>query len=318
MASSNLQKINGNFKGKDILSINQFSPKDMQKVFSVAKKMKKMVVNHTPSNLLAGYVVGLIFFEPSTRTFSSFSSAAKRLGAATVEHQNPLQTSSVTKGETLVDTIKILEAYTDIVVIRHPKIGSAKQAAEAVSIPVINAGDGPNQHPTQTLLDLYTIRELFGHLDNLKIAFVGDPLHYRTFHGQFSALSQYSGNQFYGISPKGLEMPKEYRNSNYHDVVINMKNLNETLATIKPDIVSVGRIPKEYITGNVKKYSFEINTETLRKLSAKAILMHPLPRINEINTAVDNDPRAVYFKYQIRNGMYVRMALLALILGKIK
>lgn len=310
-------RINGSFKGKDIISVDQFSPKDFQKVFSEASKMKKQVLAHKSSTLLSGLVVGIIFYEPSTRTFSSFSSAVKRLGGITIEHQNPLQTSSVAKGETLEDTMKVLEAYSDAIVLRHPEVGSAKRAADAVDIPIFNAGDGPNQHPSQTLLDLYTILEVLGRLNNLKIAFVGDPLHYRVFHGQFAALSGYSNNQFYGISPKGLEMPKEYRNKDYNDVTIDMKNLDKTLQEIQPDIISVGRIPKEYIQGDAKKYSFTINVGTLKKLSSKIIIMHPLPRIDEITTDVDNDPRAVYFKHQIRNGLYIRMALLALVLGRI-
>jgi len=309
------EKINGKFKGKDILSIDQFSPKDIEKVFSVAAKMKRLVNNHTPSKLLSGYIIGLIFFEPSTRTFSSFASAAKRLGAGTIEHQDPNEVSSVAKGESLEDTMKILEANAEAIVMRHPEVGSALRAAKSVNIPVLNAGDGPNQHPTQTLLDLLTIKEHTGRLSNLKVAFIGDPLHYRTFHGQFSALSQYPGNTFYGISPKGLEMPKEYRSSSYHDVVIDMKNLDKTLAQLKPDIVSVGRVPKEYIKGDPKKYKFVINKETLKSIPKNAIIIHPLPRIDEITTEVDEDPRAVYFKYQVRNGLYIRMALLSLILG---
>jgi aspartate carbamoyltransferase catalytic subunit len=309
-------KINGKFKGKDILSIDQFSPKDLQKVFSEAKKMKKLVQRHKEAKILAGYVIGVIFFEPSTRTFSSFSSAAKRLGATTIEHQNPTQASSVVKGESLEDTVKILGSYSDALVIRHPEPGSAKRAADSIDIPVLNAGDGPNQHPTQTLLDVLTIEDLLGKLSNLKIAFVGDPLHYRTFHGQFSALSQFSGNKFYGISPKGLEMPDEYRNSTYKDVVINMKDLDKTLAEIKPDIISVGRIPREYIKGDAKKYDFRVTSETLKNIPKRSIIIHPLPRIDEIATEVDEDKRAVYFSHQVRNGLYVRMALLKLVLGR--
>lgn len=316
MGYSTVNKINGNFKNKDILSIDQFTPQDLEHVFKIAKEMQKLVLNHKSSDLLAGYIAGLIFFEPSTRTFSSFSSAAQRLGAGTIEHQNPMQNSSVAKGETLEDTVKILEANSDVVIIRHPEKGSALRAANAIDIPVINAGDGPNQHPTQTLLDLITIQDFMGRLDNLKIAFVGDMLHYRTFHGQFQALSQYKGNTFYGISPKGLEMPQEYRDQSYQDMIIDMKNLNETLAEIKPDIISVGRIPKEYIQGDAKKYGFVINNQTLKMIPQKSFLIHPLPRIDEIAKEVDQDERAVYFK-QVRNGLYVRMALLALVLGKI-
>lgn len=311
------QSINGNFKGKDILSIEQFSPKDIDKVVQIAGKMKVLVNEHKPSTLLSGYVISAIFFEPSTRTFSSFTTSAKRLGATTIEHQNPLSTSSVTKGETLEDTMKILEAYSDAIIIRHPESGSAKRVADVVEIPVLNAGDGTNQHPTQTLLDLLTIKEKLGKLENLKIAFVGDPLHYRVFHGQISALSKYKGNKFYGISPKGLEISDEYRNNQYQDVVIDMKNLNRALAQIQPDVLSVGRIPKEYIKGDSKKYHFSINSETLESLPKNSIIIHPLPRIDELATEVDGDPRAVYFSDQVKNGLYVRMALLALVLGKI-
>ncbi len=316
MGTTKIQAINGNFKGKDILSIDQFSPKDIHIVFSLADKMKKLVLAHKPSKLLAGYVVGVIFYEPSTRTFSSFSSSVKRLGGVTIEHQNPMQTSSAVKGETLEDTMRVLEAYSDAIVIRHPEAGSAKRAADAVTIPIFNAGDGSNQHPSQTLLDVYTIQQQLGRLRKLKIAFVGDMLHYRTFHGQFSALSQFENNEFYGISPKGLEMPKEYRNKDYKDVVIDMKDVQKTLESINPDIISVGRIPKEYIVGDAKKYSFSITASTLKNLPNSSIVMHPLPRIDEIAIEVDNDPRAVYFKHQIKNGLYIRMALLALVLGK--
>lgn len=316
MAGGPQQLINGSFKGKDIISIGQFSPKDLEKVFSKALKMKKLVAQHKPSSILSGYVVSLIFFEPSTRTFSSFSLAAKKLGAATIEHQNPTENSSVAKGESLEDSLKILEAYSDAIVIRHPESGSAQRAADAVKIPVLNAGDGPNQHPTQTLLDLFTIQNLLGRLSNLKIAFVGDPKHYRVFHGQIEGLSMFSGNKFYGISPKGLEMPNEYRNNRYQDVVIDMKNLNKTIGEINPDIISVGRIPKEYILGNAKKYGFIINRDTLKNISKKAIIIHPLPRIDEVAKEVDNDPRAVYFTHQVKNGLYVRMALLALVFNR--
>lgn len=316
--SANTQTIDGNFKGKDILSIDQFSPKDIEKVFQIAGKMKKLVINHEKSEILSGYVIGAIFFEPSTRTFSSFTTAAKRLGATTIEHQNPSQTSSVSKGETLEDTMKILESYTDAIVIRHPESGSAKRAADSVGIPILNAGDGTNQHPTQTLLDLLTIQEKLGRLEKLKIAFVGDPLHYRVFHGQISALSKYKDNKFYGISPKGLELSDEYKNENYKDMIINMKDLDKTLAEIKPDVLSVGRIPKEYIKGDSKKYHFSINLKTLKSLPENSIIIHPLPRIDELDVEVDKDPRAVYFSNQVRNGLYVRMALLALVLGKIK
>jgi aspartate carbamoyltransferase catalytic subunit len=311
------RSIDGNFKGKDILSINQFSPKDIEKVIQIAGKMKNLVINHKISTLLSGYVISAIFFEPSTRTFSSFTTSAKRLGATTIEHQNPLITSSVAKGETLEDTMKTLQAYSDAIIIRHPESGSAKRAADYVEIPVLNAGDGTNEHPTQTLLDLLTIKEKMGKLENLKIAFIGDQLHSRVLHGQISALSKYKGNKLYGISPNGLELPDDYKTINYQAITIDMKHLDKSLAEIQPDIVSVGIIKKKYTKEDSKKYHFYINSKTLDSLPKKSIIMHCLPRIDELATEVDNDPRAVYFSDQIRNGLYVRMALLALVLGKI-
>lgn len=310
------EKISGNFKGKDIISLDQFTPKDIEILFSFVPKMRQIAVNAKPSKILAGKIVVLLFYEPSSRTFGSFSTAIKQLGGQTVEIQNPQQFSSVAKGETFEDTIKVFEAYSDGIIIRHPAVGSATEAAKAAKfVPIVNAGDGPGEHPTQTLLDMYTIFQTFNRLSNLKIAFVGDPLHYRTFHGQVLGLSKYPNNQFYGISPKELKMPNEFRNPNYHDVVIDMDDLDETLASLKPDIISVGRIPKEYISEDAKKYSFQITKKTLKSLPSKSIIMHPLPRVGEISTEVDEDLRAVYLRSQVRNGQYVRMALLALVLG---
>lgn len=316
MAILPYEKIHGSFKGKDIISLDQFTPKDIKILFSHVPKMKDIAKNARPSKILAGKIVVILFYEPSSRTFGSFSTAVKQLGGQTVEILNPQQFSSVAKGETFEDTIRVFEAYSDAIVLRHPSVGSAMEAAKTAKfVPIINAGDGPGEHPTQTLLDMYTIFEIFNRLDNLKIAFVGDLLHYRTFHGQFLGLSKYPGNKFYGISPKGVEMPSKFRNSNYHEVVIDMDDLDKTLASLKPDIISVGRIPKEYITGDAKKYRFQITKKTLKNLSPKSIIMHPLPRVGEILPEVDEDPRAVYLRSQIRNGQYVRMALLALVLG---
>lgn len=306
-----------NFKGRDIIDINDFSKDELLFVLKTAKRFDPAFVKSDRSNytIARGKIAALLFFEPSTRTEQSFRSAAQKIGMGLIGFNNP-ELTSIHKGESFADTIRIMMAYADVMIIRHPEPGSARKAANVADIPVINAGDGPNSHPTQTILDIYTILKVFGRLDNLKIAFVGDPLHYRTFHGQFSALSKFSGNKFYGVSPKGLEMPKEFRNSDYHDVVINMKNLDKTLAELKPDIVSVGRIPKEYIKGDSSKYNFQVSVNTMKGLPGHAIIMHPLPRVNELDPALDSHPNAIYFA-QARNGLYVREALLALILGRI-
>lgn len=305
------------FKGRDLIDINDFTKEEILYVLKMARKFDPAFTKSDRSNytIAQGKIAATLFFEPSTRTQQSFSSAAQKIGMGLIGFNDPNLTS-INKGESFADTIRIMMAYADVMIIRHPEAGSARKAAAIADIPVINAGDGPNSHPTQTLLDMYTIIKIFKRLDNLKIAFVGDPLHYRTFHGQFSALSQFSGNKFYGVSPKGLEMPKEFRNKDYHDVVIDMKNLDKTLSELKPDIVSVGRIPKEYIKGDAKKYDFQVTETTVKVIPDHAIIMHPLPRVNELDPKIDGSPKAIYFK-QARNGLYVREALLALVLGRI-
>lgn len=299
------------FKGRDIIRIDDFSKEELLYFFKIVKKFQKK----SYPNLLKDKIVALLFFEPSTRTHQSFSSAAQKLGAGVIGFDNQ-NVTSITKGESFTDTLKVISSYSDIIVLRHPEAGSAKRAADIVKIPVINAGDGPAHHPTQTLIDLFTVQDILKRLNNLKIAFVGDPKHYRTMHGQLLAFSKFTGNEIYGISPKGFEMPDEFRNSNYHDVFINMKDLDNTLAKLQPDIVSIGRIPREYIKGRAKTFNFKITVDTIKKLPSKTIIMHPLPRVDEIDPEVDNYPNAVYFR-QAENGLYVREALLALILGKI-
>ncbi len=305
------------FKGRDLIDINDFTKEEILSVLEIARKFDPAFTKSDRSNytIAQGKIAATLFFEPSTRTQQSFSSAAQKIGMGLIGFNDP-ELTSIHKGETFADTIRIMMAYADVMIIRHPEAGSARKAADIADIPVINAGDGPNSHPTQTLLDMYTILKTFKRLDNLKIAFVGDPLHYRTFHGQFSALSQFAGNKFYGVSPKGLEMPKEFRNKDYQDVVINMKNLDKTLAEIKPDIVSVGRIPKEYIKGDTKKYNFQVTANTAKVIPDHAIIIHPLPRVDELDPNLDSSPKAVYFA-QARNGLYIREAVIALLLGRL-
>lgn len=305
------------FKGRDIIDIRDFSKDEILFILKTAKKFDPTFVKKKTSNylLLRGKIAGLLFFEPSTRTEQSFLSAAQRVGMGIIGFNNS-EATSLNKGESFSDTVKVMSAYCDVLIIRHPRSGSAHEVAGLIDIPVINGGDGPNSHPTQTLLDLYTILKIFKRLDNLKIALVGDPKHYRTFHGQFLGLSKFSNNKFYGISPKGLEMPKEFRNDSYQDVTIDMKKLAETLAKIKPDIVSVGRIPKEYIKGDSSKFKFRLTAETVQKLPRETIIMHPLPRVDELDGAIDNLPNAVYFE-QVKNGLFVREALLSLVVGRI-
>ncbi len=204
-----IEMINGNYKGKDIISLDQFSVDDLRILFRLVNKMKQIALNHEPSYILAGTIVSLLFFEPSSRTFSSFAAAVKRLGGQTIEIQDPETVTSVNKGESFEDTIRTFEAYSDAIVLRHRIVGSAEQAARvATSIPVINAGDGNNEHPTQTLLDLYTLYEKFGRLDNLTCLLAGDPLNSRVIHSLIRGLSLFENNTVYLLSPQQLRLKR--------------------------------------------------------------------------------------------------------------
>lgn len=306
------------FKGRDIIDINDFSKDDILNILKTSQTFDPEYLKTSKRSnytIAQGKIAALLFFEPSTRTEQSFKSAAQKIGMGIIGF-NDLDLTSMQKGESFEDTIRIMEAYSDVLIIRHPDPGSAKKAADLAQIPVINAGDGPNQHPTQTLLDLYTIWRHFGRLENLKISLVGNQKHYRTMHALSLALFKFTNNQIFGISPKGLEMPDEFKHANYKDLTIDMSKLNDTLAALKPDIIYAGRIPKEYMKGDIKKYSYVINKQTVDVLPKECIIMHPLPRIDEIDPEVDASPKAIYFK-QARNGLFVREALLGLILGRI-
>ena len=316
-------KINGKFKGKDIISLDQFNSKDLKILFKLTKKMKNIAVHAKPSKLLAGNIVTLIFYEPSSRTFGSFSAAVKQLGGQTVEIQNPQQFSSVAKGENLEDSMKTFEAYCDAIVIRHYEIGSAKKAAEyAKFIPIINAGDGIGEHPTQALLDLYTIYEKFQRLDRLKGLIAGDILHGRTVHSLIRGLSLFKGNTLFLLSPQELRLSKDDFSDFTRRGIKLIEIQNEKDIPKDVQFWYWTRVQKERFK-NEKDYQkvknkFIITPELLDEYGNKnLIVMHPLPRVGEILPEIDKDPRAVYLRSQVRNGMYVRMALLALILGKI-
>lgn len=321
-ASGN-NNISGNFKGKDVLSLDQFSPEDIKKLFKLAKKMKVLAKNARPSKILAGNIVTLIFYEPSSRTFGSFAASVKQLGGQTLEIHDPEHFSSVSKGETLADTMKVFEAYSDAIVIRHPKAGTAKEAAESVNVPVINAGDGIGEHPTQALLDLLTIEEKHGHLNNLVGVMVGDLLNGRTVHSLIRALSMFKKNTIYLLSPKELKLSRE----DYEDFSSRGIKLIEIESEEEmPENAHFWywtRVQKERFS-SLKVYEkvknkFIVTKKLLDEKAGKnTIVMHPLPRIGEIDTEIDSDERAVYLRSEIRNGMYVRMAILALVLGKAK
>src|SRR5579883_1874497 len=322
-ATNALRKINGDFAGKDIVSLEQFSAADLRMLFDLTHEMKQIAINKEPSQLLAGHIISLLFFEPSSRTFSSFVAAVKRLGGQTIEIQNPEMTASIYKGESFEDTIRVLEAYSDAIVLRHRTSGAAKRAADAAeSIPVINAGDGNNEHPTQTLLDLYTLYEKFGRLDNLTCLLAGDPLNSRVIHSLIRGLSLFENNTVYLLSPRQLRLtrPDYYCLSERGIHIIEIHQ--ESDIPDNCDLWYWTRIQKERFDSledylEAMNNGFMVTPELLRRHgNSNMILMDPLPRVGTIDPAVDADERAIYFKSQIRNGLYTRMALLALLFGK--
>lgn len=315
-----IKEISGKFIGSDILTLDQFSSSDILQVLSTAKELKPLRVNATPSTILAGNIISILFYEPSTRTFSSFSAAAKQLGGSTIEIHD-VKSSSVAKGESLSDTIQVMQSYSDAIVIRHPETGSALIAADAATIPVINAGDGKGEHPTQALLDLFTIFEHTNTLEGITGVITGDLLNGRTTHSLIKALSKFPNNTLYLLSPKQLKLSnqdlQDFKNQGIK--LIEIDNVAEIPKN--SDFWYWTRVQKERFENESEyeglKHAFVLTPDLIDTYAGKkTIFMHPLPRVGEIDEAVDTDPRAVYLTEQMRNGMYVRMALLKLVLGK--
>jgi len=300
-----------NFKGKNVISINDFSKEELLYILKEAEQLE----NKPQPNLLQGKILASLFFEPSTRTRLSFESSMIKLGGQVISSAEA-NTSSLKKGETVWDTIKMVEKYADVIVLRHSVEGASRLAAEASDVPVINAGDGANQHPTQTLLDLYTIKKEKS-LDNINIGFVGDLKYGRTVHSLVTALSHFNVTMKF-ISPEALKMPKHYldelneKNIKFDEV----EDLNKSVKNL--DFLYVTRIQQERFPDLVEyeKYKniYQVNKSTL-KISKNMKIMHPLPRVGEINPEIDNTRNAIYFD-QAANGIPVRQALLALVLGK--
>lgn len=306
------------FFGKDIISLDQLDRKSIEFLFQEVKRIKKTPVKKLLKTL-QGKVVGLMFFEPSTRTFSSNSAAVKRLGGQTIEYQNPLETSSVVKGETIEDTTKMMEQYCDAIVMRHPIAGTLKKVAEVSDIPVINAGDGIGEHPTQALLDMFTVFEKHKHLDSIKGLMVGDLLNGRTVHSIIKCLSIFPNNTLYLLSPKQLRLSdKDLEEAKKRKIkLIEIKSFEEIPADCH--FWYWTRVQKERFTDKNEyeklKLSFILTKKLVDEKAGKnTLIMHPLPRVGEIELTVDSDPRAVYLTAEPKNGMFVRMALFSLIL----
>jgi len=303
------------FKGRNIISIRDFSKTELLYVINIARKLEK---EYDP-NILNKHVLATLFFEPSTRTRLSFSSAMSRLGGKVIGFDNP-DSTSVKKGESLRDTIKTVEGYADIIVMRHPVDGAARFASEISKIPIINAGDGINQHPTQTLLDLYTIKKSFGKLEDLNIGFVGDLKYGRTVHSLAHALSHFNAKMFF-VSPSQLKMPEDHLEELKERGIKYKEESEITKIKNKIDILYMTRIQKERFPDPIEyqklKGCYKIDEEFLEKTREKLKIMHPLPRVDEISPDMDSHEKAIYFE-QAHNGVIVRMALLALLLGEIK
>jgi aspartate carbamoyltransferase catalytic subunit len=299
-------------KNKSLISINDFTSDEHIRILDLAEEFERKPTQQ----ILDDYVIASLFFEPSTRTRLSFESAASRLGARIIGFSEPASTS-LKKGESLRDTIRTVSNYSDLIIMRHPREGSARFASEVASVPIINAGDGANQHPTQTLLDLYSIRKTQGRLDNLNIAFVGDLKYGRTVHSLVMAFCHYN-TTFHLVSPIQLKLPSAVKihikdkNLTYHQYT----DLQEVIPQV--DVIYMTRIQKERFSDPLDyekvKNSYVLKNSMLADAKPNLKILHPLPRVNEIAIDVDSNPNAYYFR-QALNGVFVRQALLASILG---
>lgn len=305
--------------GKDIISVKQFGRDDLEYVFGVAHEMRGMVERVGTFDLLKGKILANLFYEPSTRTSSSFTAAMERLGGSVIPI-NEVKYSSVTKGESLTDTVRTLECYADVIVLRHPETGSAAIAAKAARKPVINAGDGVGEHPTQALLDTFTIFEELGtgQIDGMSVTMLGDLKYGRTVHSLARLLSLFNVKINY-VSPEILRMPGEVMGE-VGEKGIPQAEFN-SLEKVLPetDVLYVTRVQKERFEDPADyekvKGAYVIDPEIMKAAKQEMIVMHPLPRVGEISVDFDDDPRAAYFR-QMEYGLYVRMALLAMVLGK--
>ncbi len=305
------------FKGRHILAISDFTKEELLHIIKVASDIDSDIGKYSDS--LKGKILATLFFEPSTRTRMSFQAAMQRMGGSVIGFSD-VSTSSIKKGESLPDTIKIVSGYCDAIVMRHPEAGSVEKSSKDSSVPVINAGDGPHEHPTQTILDVYTIQKELGRLENLKVGFVGDLKFGRTVHSLVKALSNFNA-EFCFVSPPSLKMPDEYleeldkKGVNYREEIDLLKVSKEL------DILYMTRIQKERFV-NLEDYDkvkgiYKLDRSIEKNIRKDAKILHPLPRVDEIDPELDQLKQSVYFK-QAHNGIPVRMALLGLVLGKIK
>jgi aspartate carbamoyltransferase catalytic subunit len=306
------------FKNKHVISMKDFSRKEIDYVLDTAEKLEPVAKGETRSKLLDGKIVALLFFEPSTRTRLSFEAAIQRLGGQ-VLNLGSVEASSVMKGENLADTIRVIGKYADLIVLRHPLDGSARMAADFSNVPIINGGDGSVHHPTQTFLDLYTMRRE-SHLEGLKIAMAGDLKYGRTVHSLCHALALYGAEMTF-VSPPGLRMPQEIvRDLRKNNIIVReTDSLDEIIGDV--EVLYMTRVQRERFPDPEEyekvKNKLKVTGELLKSADPKLKILHPLPRVNEISPEVDSTPHACYFE-QAFYGVPIRMALLALAMGVIE
>ena len=295
-----------------ILSCKQFTRESLEKILDLAKDIKSNPNKY--KNALENKIIAPMFFEPSTRTRLSFETAALKLGAKKITTENA-QNSSVKKGETLQDTIRVLAGYADCIVMRHSQDDAAEIAASVSTVPILNAGSGKKDHPSQSLLDIFTIREKKGSIDGIKVAILGDLVNGRTIHSLLEILTLYKEVQVFGLSKPCFKLPEKYiellsNNNIKYTECTNFEDLPKDI-----DVLYHTRIQQERFEGDLGKEEFIINKFVLNKFSQKTFVMHPLPRLNEISEDIDDDPRAIYFE-QAHNGVPVRMAMYLTVLEK--
>ncbi len=305
-------------KGKDILSGAQFRREELEQIMGLADEFRARL-ERTPSlDLLNGYILATLFFEPSTRTRLSFETAMQRLGGRVIGFSSA-ESTSVAKGESLADTVRTVDQYADVIVIRHPRIGAAREAADAAEHPVINGGDGAGEHPTQALLDLYTVRRERGEIDGLTIALCGDLKYGRTVHSGVRVYRHYRCRLIL-VSPDALRMPEEIIAPLRAEGLAVEETTDLEAALAQADVLYMTRIQKERFSDPAEyerlKGSYVLTREMVERVNPRVTILHPLPRVDEIAPDVDGLPNAAYFR-QARNGVYVRMALLALVLGRV-
>jgi aspartate carbamoyltransferase len=304
------------FYGESFITVDTLTKETFEYLLEKADEMKKIVLEKGGTDSLKGRIMGTMFYEPSSRTFASFVAAMQRLGGGFIP-LNGMTNTSVAKGESLTDSAQVFASYSDVLVMRNPVVGSVKVLDDASWVPVINAGDGVNEHPTQALLDAYTIHDEFGTLENLHVVFVGEMAHYRPVNSLAKLLALYPSTKISFVSHPEVALQPQIRE------YLKSKNIQFTECEHLEDVIEdadvlyVTRPKKEFMSEEVYKRiqgKYVVDANTLSKMKQKSIIMHPLPRLEEIHVEVDADPRAIYLTKQMKNGMYMRMALIESIL----